>query len=78
MAIPGVTSPAVQLALTAHCANTGASFAVLDVPQNLTKPQDVLAHKEKIDSDYAAMYHPWIQIYDVDVYKRQLVRLRNV
>ena len=64
MAIPGVTSPAVQLALVAHCTNTGASFAVLDVPQDLTKPQDVLAHREKIDSDYAAMYHPWIQIYD--------------
>ena len=64
MAIPGVTSPAVQLALVAHCANTGASFAVLDVPQDLTKPQDVLAHREKIDSDYAAMYHPWIQVYD--------------
>ena len=64
MAIPGVTSPAVQLALVAHCANTGASFAVLDVPQELVKPQDVLAHREKIDSDYAAMYHPWIQIYD--------------
>ena len=64
MAIPGVTSPAVQLALVAHCTNTGASFAVLDVPQHLTKPQDVLAHREKIDSDYAAMYHPWIQIYD--------------
>lgn len=65
MAIPGVTSPAVQLALVTHCANTGASFAVLDVPQDLVKPQDVLAHREKIDSDYAAMYHPWIQIYDV-------------
>lgn len=65
MAIPGVTSPAVQLALVAHCAGTGASFAVLDVPQNLTRPQDVLAHREKVDSDYAAMYHPWIQIYDV-------------
>lgn len=64
MAIPGVTSPAVQLALVAHCANTGASFAGLDVPQDLVKPQDVLAHREKIDSDYAAMYHPWIQIYD--------------
>ena len=64
MAIPGVTSPAVQLALVAHCANTGASFAVLDVPQDLVKPQDVLVHREKIDSDYAAMYHPWIQIYD--------------
>ncbi|MBS6397835.1 MAG: phage tail sheath subtilisin-like domain-containing protein [Clostridiales bacterium] len=65
MAIPGVTSPAVQLALVTHCTNTGACFAVLDVPQELTKPQDVLAHREKIDSDYAAMYHPWIQIYDV-------------
>lgn len=65
MAIPGVTSPAVQLALVAHCTNTGAGFAVLDVPQDLVKPNDVLTHREKIDSDYAAMYHPWIQIYDV-------------
>ncbi|MGN0342455.1 MAG: phage tail sheath family protein [Roseburia sp.] len=64
MAIPGVTSPAVQLALVTHCTNTGASFAVLDIPQDVVKPQDVLAHREKIDSDYAAMYHPWIQIYD--------------
>ncbi len=65
MAIPGVTSPAVQLALVTHCTNTGASFAVLDVPQDLVKPNDVLTHREKVDSDYAAMYHPWIQIYDV-------------
>ncbi|MBR5509410.1 MAG: phage tail sheath family protein [Lachnospiraceae bacterium] len=64
MAIPGVTSPAVQLALVTHCTNTGASFAVLDVPQDLVKPNDVLKHREKVDSDYAAMYHPWIQIYD--------------
>ncbi len=64
MAIPGVTEPAVQLALVTHCTNTGASFAVLDVPRELTKPNDVLTHKEKIDSDYAALYHPWIQVYD--------------
>ena len=64
MAIPGVTDAAVQLALVTHCTNTGASFAVLDVPRNLTKPNDVLTHKEKIDSDYAALYHPWIQVYD--------------
>lgn len=64
MAIPGVTDPAVQLALVTHCTNTGASFAVLDVPRELTKPNDVLTHKEKIDSDYAALYHPWIQVYD--------------
>ncbi|MFI3177274.1 MAG: phage tail sheath family protein [Eubacteriales bacterium] len=65
MAIPGVTSPAVQLALVTHCTNTAASFAVLDVPQEKVKPADVLEHREKVDSDYAAMYHPWIQIYDV-------------
>ena len=64
MAIQGVTSPAVQLALVAHCSNPGASFAVLDVPIDLVKPNDVLSHREKIDSDYAAMYHPWIQVYD--------------
>ena len=64
MAIPGVTSPAVQLALCAQCANLGSRFAVLDLPLNVTKSQDALACREKIDSDYAAMYHPWIQIYD--------------
>lgn len=64
MAIPGVTSPAVQLALCAQCANLGSRFAVLDLPLAVTKPQDALACREKIDSDYAAMYHPWIQIYD--------------
>lgn len=64
MAIPGVTRPAVQLALCAQCANLGSRFAVLDLPLEVTKPQDALACREKIDSDYAAMYHPWVQIYD--------------
>lgn len=64
MAIPGVTSAAVQLALCAQCANLGSRFAVLDLPLDVTKPQDALDCREKIDSDYAAMYHPWIQIYD--------------
>lgn len=64
MAVPGVTSPAVQLALCAQCANLGSRFAVLDLPLEVTKPQDALACREKIDSDYAAMYHPWVQIYD--------------
>ncbi|MFV0402305.1 MAG: phage tail sheath family protein [Oscillospiraceae bacterium] len=64
MAIPGVTAPAVQLALVAHCQNLASRFAVLDVPGDLNKPQDVLAHREIVDSDYAAMYHPWLQVYD--------------
>ena len=64
MAIPGITSAAVQLALVAHCQNLASRFAVLDMPYEMVKPQDLLAHREIIDSDYAAMYHPWIQVYD--------------
>ncbi|MDL2232092.1 phage tail sheath subtilisin-like domain-containing protein [Ruminococcaceae bacterium OttesenSCG-928-L11] len=65
MAIPGITAPAVQLALVAHCQNLASRFAVLDVPLELSKPQDVLTHREIVDSDYAAMYHPWLQTYDM-------------
>ncbi|MEF9975127.1 MAG: phage tail sheath subtilisin-like domain-containing protein [Oscillospiraceae bacterium] len=65
MAIPGVTSAAVQLALVAHCQNLASRFAVLDMPFELVKPQDLLVHRGIVDSDYAAMYHPWIQVYDM-------------
>ncbi len=65
MAIPGITTPAVQLALVAHCQNLASRFAVLDMPADITKPQDLLTHREIVDSDYAAMYHPWIQVYDM-------------
>ena len=64
MAIPGVTAPAVQLALVAHCQNLASRFAVLDMPLELTKPQDLLKHRAIVDSNYAAMYAPWLQIYD--------------
>lgn len=37
MAVPGVTSPAVQLALCAQCSNLGSRFAVLDLPLEVTK-----------------------------------------
>ena len=65
MAIPGITSAAVQLALVAHCQNLASRFAVLDMPLELTKPQDLLTHREIVDSDYAAMYHPWLEVYDM-------------
>lgn len=64
MAIPGITSAAVQLALVAHCQNQANRFAVLDMPEAMSKPQDLLKHRAIVDSDYAAMYHPWLQVYD--------------
>jgi len=64
IAIPGVTEPAVQLALVAHCENLGSRFAVLDIPREKTKVQDVLSHREFFDSSYAALYNPWLQVFD--------------
>jgi hypothetical protein len=64
MAIPGVTEPAVQLALVSHCENLGSRFAVLDIPRDKTKVPDVLAHRDIFDSSYAAMYNPWVQVFD--------------
>jgi len=64
MAIPGVTDPAVQLALVAHCENLGSRFAILDLPADKTKVQDVLAYRDIFDTSYAAMYNPWVQVFD--------------
>ncbi len=64
MAVPGVTDPNVQLMLTAHCENTASRFAVLDIPRDAKKIDDVTAHREIFDSSYAALYHPWLTVFD--------------
>lgn len=64
MAIPGVTMPEVAAALVGHCESTRNRFAVLDMPREATKVEELLAYREIIDSSYAAMYHPWIQVFD--------------
>lgn len=64
MAVPGVTDPNVQLTLVAHCENLGSRFAVLDIPREAKKVQDVTAHRDIFDSTYAALYHPWLEVFD--------------
>lgn len=64
MAIPGVTMPEVQAGLIAFCENRMSMFAILDVPMDLKKPGDVANFRDMYDSTYAAMYHPWLQMYD--------------
>lgn len=64
MAIPGVTLPEVQSALIAFCENKKSCFAILDIPMELTKTNDVVNFRDMYDSTYAAMYHPWLQMYD--------------
>lgn len=64
MAVPGVTDPNVQLTLVAHCENLGSRFAVLDIPREAKKVQDLIAHRDIFDSNYAALYHPWLSVFD--------------
>lgn len=64
MAVPGVTDPNVQLMLVAHCEKLGSRFAVLDIPRDARKVQDLIAHRDIFDSNYAALYHPWLTVFD--------------
>ncbi len=64
MAVPGVVDPNVQLMLVAHCENLGSRFAVLDVPKDARKVQDIINHRDIFDSNYAALYHPWLEVFD--------------
>ena len=64
IAIPGVTDPNVQLTLVAHYENTGSRFAVLDIPKDARKVEDIIAHRNIFDTNYAALYHPWLTVFD--------------
>ena len=62
IAVPGVTDANVQLSLTAHCESLGSRFAVLDLPMDSKKIDDVMAHRNIFDSSYAALYLSLIHI----------------
>jgi hypothetical protein len=62
--IPGVVAPEVQGALVAYCENQKSCFAVLDMPAELRKTNELLKFRNMFDTTYAAMYHPWIKAYD--------------
>ena len=64
MAVPGITDPNVQLTLVAHCENLASRFAVLDIPRNAKKTDEIIAHRDLFSSSYAALYHPWLTVFD--------------
>lgn len=64
MAVPGVTIPEVMVSLVGHCETLGSRFAVLDMPKDMTKTEELINYRSMIDSTYAAMYHPWLQVFD--------------
>lgn len=64
LAVPGITIPEVVVSLVGHCENMKNRVAVLDMPKDMTKIKDLVEYRGMIDSTYAAMYHPWVQVYD--------------
>ncbi len=64
MAVPGVTDPNVQANLIAHCEGLASRFAVLDAPLDTTGVDELNAHRGAYDTSYAALYAPWVRVYD--------------
>lgn len=64
MCIPGITLPAVQSALVGYCEGRTSCFAILDIPFDHTTVDEILTHRSYFDSNYGAMYHPWLHYYD--------------
>jgi hypothetical protein len=60
------TVQAVQLGMIAHCEVMGDRLAVLDPPPGLNAQQikEWLVDKARYDSKYAALYWPWIKVFD--------------
>ncbi|MBK8902432.1 MAG: phage tail sheath family protein [Anaerolineaceae bacterium] len=64
VAVPGTQDTAVQTAVIDHCAQMEDRFAILDGQQNAASTT-VAAIKGSVgNSNYAAMYYPWIQVLD--------------
>ncbi|HWC80536.1 MAG TPA: phage tail sheath subtilisin-like domain-containing protein [Pseudonocardiaceae bacterium] len=56
----------VQLAMIAHCELMGDRMAVLDPPPDLS-PQQIKDWRVDVagyDSKYAALYYPWVKVFD--------------
>ena len=73
VACPGITIPEVTVALVTQCENLKSRFAVLDMPGDLVKTNELIEYRSLIDSTYAAMYHPWIQVFDRSMNKPGLI-----
>ena len=65
VAVPGVTSEAVQAALITHAELEQYRVAVLDAPQSTGVVTEILSHRNAYDSTHAAYYTPWLETLDL-------------
>ncbi len=63
---PGIWSSVVHSALIEHCELLKDRFAILD-PQDGLSIEGIRDFREVIDTKYAALYYPWIEVRDPSV-----------
>jgi hypothetical protein len=65
VAAPGVTDKTALGEVIGHCWRMGDRFAVIDTEETITLER-LKPGSDKLpgNSDYAALYHPWIQVFD--------------
>ena len=61
--VPGIHSPIVHDALISHCEILKDRFAILDPPGGLDI-EGIRTFREPIDTKYAALYYPWLEVRD--------------
>jgi phage tail sheath protein FI len=64
--VPGVWASTVHAALIQHCELLKDRFAILDPPDGLSI-EGIRAFREPLDTKYAALYYPWIEVRDPSV-----------
>ena len=68
---PGIWSSTVHSALIQHCEILKDRFALLD-PKDRLSIEGIRTMRETLDTKYAALYYPWIEVRDPSV-KRDVV-----
>jgi phage tail sheath protein FI len=66
VAVPGISDNTVRGWVVSHCEEMGDRFAILDC-EEITESDDIFDRsnlKEPQNSDYAAYYIPWLNVFD--------------
>jgi len=65
-AVPNMWSTTVQSELITHCESLRYRFAILD-PKDGLSIEGIRSFREPLDTKYAALYYPWIEVRDPSV-----------
>jgi phage tail sheath protein FI len=68
VAVPGMWSSTVNSALIQHCEQLRYRFGVIDARDGLSI-QGIRDFRDAIDTKYAALYYPWIEVRDPSVHR---------